>query len=85
MLQWRLATGWTTEGWEFSHSRVKNFLFSVSSRLALGPTQPPIQQVWEALSLGVKQQGSEFDHSAPTSAKAKKLRPLHQTPLWYNA
>jgi hypothetical protein len=30
---------------------VKNFLFSTSCRLALGPTQPPIQWVPGALSL----------------------------------
>jgi hypothetical protein len=33
-----------------SPSRVKNFLFSTSSRPALGPTQPPIQWVSGAVS-----------------------------------
>jgi hypothetical protein len=33
------------------------FLFTTASRMALGPTQPPIQWVPGALSLGVKRQG----------------------------
>jgi hypothetical protein len=44
----------------------------LSSRLALGPIQPPIQQVQHALCLAGKQMESEADHSLPTSAKAKK-------------
>jgi len=42
------------------------------SRLALRPTQPPIQWVLGALSLGVKQSGLEADHSPPSSAKVKE-------------
>jgi hypothetical protein len=38
----------------------------------LGPTQPPIQWVPGAHSLGVKQPGHEADHSPPTSAEVKK-------------
>jgi len=44
-------------GWEFFSS-------------LLGPTQPPIQQVPGAVSLGVKQLGPEADYSHP-SAKVK--------------
>jgi hypothetical protein len=51
---------------------VKNFVFSASSRSAVGPTQPPIKWVPGALSLGVKRPGREADHSAPTSAEVKK-------------
>jgi hypothetical protein len=47
------------------------FLFTTVSRLALGPTQPPIQWVPGALSLGVKQLEHEVDHSPPSSAKVK--------------
>jgi hypothetical protein len=52
---------------------VKNFHFSVSSRPALGPTQPPIQWTPGALSLGVKRPGCEADHLPPTSAEDKKM------------
>jgi hypothetical protein len=38
------------------------FLFITASRTALGPTQPPIQWVPGALSLGVKRRGRETDH-----------------------
>jgi hypothetical protein len=47
------------------------FLFTTASRTALGPTQPSIQWVPGTLSLGVKQPGSEVDHSPPSSAKVK--------------
>jgi hypothetical protein len=38
------------------------FFFSITSRLALGPTQPPIQRVPMAVSLGVKRPLREADH-----------------------
>jgi hypothetical protein len=60
--------------------RVKNFLFSKSSRPALGPTQPPIQWVLGALSPMVKRSGREADHSPPTSAEVKKMRIYKSTP-----
>jgi hypothetical protein len=47
------------------------FLFTTASRTALGPTQPPIQWVPGALSLGVKRPGHEADHSPPSSAEVK--------------
>jgi hypothetical protein len=50
----------------------KNFHFSMSSRLALGPTQLPIQWVPRALSPGVKRPGREADLSPPTSTEVKK-------------
>jgi hypothetical protein len=56
-----------------SPGRVKNFLFSTSSRPALGPTQPPNQWVPGVLSPGVKRPGNEADHSPPTSAEVKKM------------
>jgi hypothetical protein len=37
--------------------------FDTASSQALGPTQPPIQWVPRALSLGVKRPVSEADHS----------------------
>jgi hypothetical protein len=48
------------------------FLFTTTSRMALGPIQPPIKWVSGALSLGKKQLGSEADHSLPSSAKVKE-------------
>jgi hypothetical protein len=47
----------------------KNFHFSMSSRLAPGPTQPPIQWLPGALSLRVTRPGREADHSPPSSAE----------------
>jgi hypothetical protein len=44
------------------------FLFATTSRLALGPTQLPMQGVPGALSLGVKRLGREADNSPPSSA-----------------
>jgi hypothetical protein len=48
-----------------------NFFFTNESRTALGPTQPPIKWVPGALSLGLKRQGREADHSPPSSAEVK--------------
>jgi hypothetical protein len=39
-----------------------NFLFTITSRTALGPTQPPIHWVPAAPFLGVKRPGREADH-----------------------
>jgi hypothetical protein len=47
------------------------FLLTTASRMALGPTQPPIQWVPGALSLGVKRPGREADHLPPSSAEVK--------------
>jgi hypothetical protein len=58
----------------------KNFHFSMSSRPALGPTQPPIQWVPWALSLEVKRPGREAGRSLPTSAEAKKTWIYTSTP-----
>jgi hypothetical protein len=52
---------------------VKNFHFSMSSRPALGFTQPPIQWVPGGLSPGVKLPGREADYSPPTTAEVKKI------------
>jgi hypothetical protein len=60
-------------GGSLSPYRVKNVQFSISSRPALGSTQPPVKWVLGALSRGVKRQGCEADHSPPTSAEVKKM------------
>jgi hypothetical protein len=64
------------------------FLFTTASRTALEPTQPPIQWVPGALSLGVKRPGREADHSPPSSAEVKEygdIPPLPNTPSWRGA
>jgi hypothetical protein len=64
-----IATGYGLDykGRSSSPGRVNNFLFSMSSRPVMGPTHPPFQ--WAP---GVKQPGSESDHSIPSSAEFKK-------------
>jgi hypothetical protein len=46
-------------------------LFATTSRPALGPTQPPIQWVPVAFSLGVKLPGREADQSPVSNAEVK--------------
>jgi hypothetical protein len=50
------------------------------SRPALGPTQPPIQWVPGALSLGVKRPGREADHSPPPTTELKNAWSNTSTP-----
>jgi hypothetical protein len=66
--KWRVFDSW--QGLEI-------FLFTIMSRTALGPTQPPIQWVPGALSLGVKQLGREADHPPPSSAEVKEYVELY--------
>jgi hypothetical protein len=65
------------------------FLFTTASRTALEPTQPPIQWVPGAISLGLKRPGREADHSPPRSAEVKEWVELylhsHITPSWRGA
>jgi hypothetical protein len=58
-----------------SPGRVKNFNFSISSKPALEPTQPPVQWVPWSLSPGINLPGFEADHSPPTSSEVKKKLP----------
>jgi hypothetical protein len=48
------------------------FLFTTTSGMVLGSTQPPIQWASGAFSLGVKWPGRESDHSLPSSAEVKE-------------
>jgi len=66
------ATGWTIGilGFDFRW-RLTTFLFTTASRTALDPTQPPIQWVRGAISLGVKRPWCEADLSPPSSAEVK--------------
>jgi hypothetical protein len=60
-----------------SQQELEIFLFTMSSRMALGPTHPPIQWVAGTLSLGLKQPEREADHSPPSSAKVKECVELY--------
>jgi hypothetical protein len=50
--------------------RGKIFLLCIASIMGLGPIQPPIQRILEALSLGVKQQGHEASSAEITNGGA---------------
>jgi hypothetical protein len=52
--------------------QIEIFLITTASSTALGPTQPPIQVVPGALSVGEKRPGREADHSPPSSAVVKE-------------
>jgi hypothetical protein len=76
--QYHWATGWTIGVLGFDFRRgLGIFLYTTASRTALGPTQPRIQWVSGALSLGVKRPGREADHSPPSSAEVKECVELY--------
>jgi hypothetical protein len=57
-----------------SPGRVKNFHFSMSSRPALGSTQPPLQWVPGSSFPGVKRPGRGSDHSPPTTVHSRRRK-----------
>jgi hypothetical protein len=60
----------------------RDIFFPVTSIPVLRPTQPPIQWLLADVSLGLKQQGHETDHSSPCSAEVKNdaaILPLPNT------
>jgi hypothetical protein len=65
------------------------FLLTTVSRTALRPTQPPIQWVPGAPSLGLKPLGREADQSPPPSAEVKECVELYlhspNMPSWRGA
>jgi hypothetical protein len=65
-----------------SPGRVKNFIFSTSSRPVMGATQPPIQWVPGCLSLGAKRPGLEAVPSSAVSAEVNKLWIYTSYPLY---
>jgi hypothetical protein len=58
------------------------FLVSNMSRTDLGPTQPPIQWVPGALSLGVKRPGHEAHHSSPSTTEVNNAWSYTSTPQY---
>jgi hypothetical protein len=78
---WGTRVRFPTRTGNFSlHHRVQN---------GSGPTQPPIQCVPGALSLGIKRPGREAYHSPPSSAEDKESVELYlhspATPSWHGA
>jgi hypothetical protein len=53
---------------------------STASRLALGPTQPPIQWVPGDFPIGIKRPGREANHSPPSTAEVKNAWSYTSTP-----
>jgi hypothetical protein len=83
----RKVTGWTIGVLGFdSRQGTGIFLFTTASRTALGSTQPSIQWVPGALSLGAKRPGREADHPRLSSAEVKEWVELYlhspNTPSW---
>jgi hypothetical protein len=69
-----IALGYRLHDWEFeSRQGLEIFLFTTSSRLALGPTQLPVQWLPGSLSLRVKRPGHEADHSPPYTVEVKEF------------
>jgi hypothetical protein len=62
---------------EHSRRGLGIFLFTTASRTVLGPTQPPIQWVPGAFSLGVKRPRREADHSPTSSTEVKECVELY--------
>jgi hypothetical protein len=72
-----MATGYELDGRRSIPSRGMVYLFTITSRLSLGPTEPHIH--W-ALSPWIKRQGREAAHSPPSSLRPRMavISPLPQ-------
>jgi hypothetical protein len=65
----------------FDYRQCKIFLFSIASRPALEPTQPPIQWIPATLPPWLRPQGREADHSPPSSAEDKNSGVIPHSPI----
>jgi hypothetical protein len=59
-----------------------SFPFSMSSKLAVGPIQPPIQSEQRYISSGLKRPVRDAGHSPATSAEVKKTWVYTSTPTY---
>jgi hypothetical protein len=77
-----LVGSWYSEGLRvgrvgfYSQQGQEIFLFVRTSKMALGPTKPPIQCIPGALSSGVRLPGREADDSFPSAAEVKMMELL---------
>jgi hypothetical protein len=81
-----IATGYELDGRDSIPCRGKTFLHSVQTGCVA--TQPSVQWVPGALSLEVKRQGHEADHSPPSNAEVKNggaIPPVLHMSSWHNA
>jgi hypothetical protein len=58
----RLRPGWQISRGSISSSGKEIFIFFITSKTTLEPTQPPTQWVSRVPSPGVKRQGREAEH-----------------------
>jgi len=78
-----LSVEWVDYGLDDRGSIIGRFnegILFTASRPILRPTQPPIQWVPEALSLGIKWPGREADHSTPSTSEVKNAWSYTSTP-----
>jgi hypothetical protein len=83
-----IATDYGLDGMGKNPDRGKIFLSFTASSPALGPTQPPIQWISGAISLGIKRPDREAEHSPPISAEDKNggvILPLPHVASWRSA
>jgi hypothetical protein len=86
ILAWWLGYG--LDDWGSIPGRSRDlFLFASVSRADVGPTQPPVKSVSEAISRGLKQPGHEADYSPPPGAEVNvwsyTSTPLYVFMAWY--
>jgi hypothetical protein len=78
----RLQARWSgLDSWQGA----ENFLFATMFKVTLGPTQPPIHWVLDALPLGWSGQGMKLTthlHLVPRLRMCEAIPPLYHTSSW---